>query len=279
MARPLRLEYPGALYHVTARGDRRDWIVLDDGDRRAFVERLGRAVERYNWTLYAYCLMGNHYHLLVGTPDANLSRGMQWLNGVYTQSFNRRHGRVGHVFQGRYKAILVEREAYLLELCRYIDLNPVRAGLVANAEEWPWGSHRATRCLETAPSWLAIKEVLALFGTGDTLSRASAYAEFVRQGVTMRSPWEALTDQMFLGSESFIEQHRDRIPENLEEVSGRPARPPAPSLEYLSHQYPRDKAIALAWASGGYTLKAIGDFFGLHYSRVSRIVSGAKGKI
>ncbi|AKJ95660.1 toxin RelE [Thioalkalivibrio versutus] len=280
MARPLRLEYPGAVYHVTARGDRRGWIVLDDVDRRTFLERLGRAVERYNWTLYAYCLMGNHYHLLVETPDANLSRGMQWLNGVYTQNFNRRHGRVGHVFQGRYKAILVEREAYLLELCRYIDLNPVRAHLVLDAEEWQWSSYRATRCLDAAPGWLAVDQILALFGAGDTLSRASAYGEFVRQGVHMRSPWEGLSDQLFLGSEAFVERHRNRIPEDLDEVVGRPARPPAPRLEYLADRHSRDEAITLAWSSGGYTLKAIGDYFGLHYSRISRIVSGgAKGKI
>ncbi|ADC72302.1 protein of unknown function DUF1568 [Thioalkalivibrio sp. K90mix] len=109
MVRPLRLEYPWALYHVTARGDRRGWIYQDSVDHQRFLDTLAQAVQRYNWVLSAYCLMGNHYHLLVETPDANLSRGMQWLNGVYTQRFNRRHRRVGHVLQGRYKAILVER--------------------------------------------------------------------------------------------------------------------------------------------------------------------------
>ena len=130
MARPLRIEFAGALYHVTSRGDRREDIYLDDGDRQLFLEVLEAVCERFNWEVHAYCLMSNHYHLLVETPDGNLSRGMRHLNGVYTQRFNRRHKKVGHVFQGRYKAILVQKENYLLELSRYIVLNPVRAGMV-----------------------------------------------------------------------------------------------------------------------------------------------------
>lgn len=115
MARPLRLEFSGALYHVTARGDRREDIYADDEDRHVFLLTLGRVVADFNWVCHAFCLMGNHYHLVVETPDANLSKGMRQLNGVYTQAFNRRHGLVGHLFQGRYKAILVDEEAYLLE--------------------------------------------------------------------------------------------------------------------------------------------------------------------
>ncbi len=139
MSRPLRIEFPGALYHVTARGNARRDIVEDDDDRRCFVDLLAETVQSRRWRLYAYCLMDNHYHLLVETPEPNLSRGMRQLNGVFTQRTNRRHGRVGHVFQGRYKSILVEREAYLLELCRYVVLNPVRAGMAARAGEWRWG--------------------------------------------------------------------------------------------------------------------------------------------
>ena len=140
MARPLRLEFGGALYHVTARGDGRDDVFLADGDRRVFIEGLAEVWERFNWTVHAYCLMSNHYHLLVETPDANLSRGMRQLNGVYTQRFNRTYDRVGHVFQGRYKAILVEKDAHLLELARYVVLNPVRACMVHTPGEWPWSS-------------------------------------------------------------------------------------------------------------------------------------------
>src|SRR5207247_381934 len=144
MARPLRLSYPGALYHVTARGNARQAIYTDDADRQMFLLVLEDVETRYHWLCHAYCLMDNHYHLLLETPQGNLSAGMRQVNGVYTQRFNRRHGRVGHIFQGRFKAILVERESYLLELCRYLVLNPVRAGIVRQPERYRWSSYRAT---------------------------------------------------------------------------------------------------------------------------------------
>ena len=144
MARPLRIEFPGALYHLTSRGDGREDIYRGDGDRRMFLSLLADVCERFNWWGHAYCLMANHYHLLMETPDANLAKGMRQLNGVYTQHCNGVHGRCGHVFQGRYKAILVQKETYLTELARYIVLNPVRAGMVSRAEDWPWSSYRAT---------------------------------------------------------------------------------------------------------------------------------------
>lgn len=137
MTRPLRLEFPGAVYHLTARGDRRGDIFLDDTDRQTFLRLLEKEVRQQAWRLFAYCLMSNHYHLLVETPDGNLVAGMRRLNGAYTQAFNRRHGRVGHVLQGRYKSIVVDRDAYLLELARYIVLNPVRANMVKRVEDWP----------------------------------------------------------------------------------------------------------------------------------------------
>ena len=130
MARPLRIEFPGALYHITSRGDRREPIYEDDEDRQAVLATLAEVVRRFNWSCYAYCLMTNHYHLVVGTPEGNLAKGMRQLNGVYTQASNRRHKRTGHLFQGRYMAILVDEDAYLLELARYVVLNPVRAGMV-----------------------------------------------------------------------------------------------------------------------------------------------------
>ncbi len=119
MARPLRLQFPGAVYHLTARGNARQDIYLDDMDRLAFVRRLGHEVQQQRWACYAYCLMSNHYHLLIETPEGNLVSGMRRLNGMYCQAFNRRHGRVGHVLQGRYTSIVVDRNPYLLELCRY----------------------------------------------------------------------------------------------------------------------------------------------------------------
>ncbi|MDY7075923.1 MAG: transposase, partial [Chloroflexota bacterium] len=133
MARPLRIEFAGALYHVTSRGDAQEDIYRGDDDRLRFLDVVGEIGDRFGWVVHAYCLMDNHYHLLVETPNANLSKAMRQLNGVYTQAFNRSHGRVGHVFQGRYKAILVQKETYLLELARYIVLNPVRARMVRAA--------------------------------------------------------------------------------------------------------------------------------------------------
>lgn len=135
MARPLRLEFPGAVYHVTSRGNSKQDIFLDAKDRKLFLEVLSSVVARFKWLCHAYCLLGNHYHLIVETLEGNLSRGMRQLNGVYTQVFNRRHKKVGHLFQGRYKAILVEKETHLLALCRNVVLNPVRAGWVKRPGE------------------------------------------------------------------------------------------------------------------------------------------------
>lgn len=159
MARPLRIEFAHGLYHVTSRGDGREDIFLEDADRELFLEVLSESVDRFNWVIHAYCLMDNHYHLLIETPDGNLSQGMRQLNGVYTQRFNRKHKRVGHVFQGRYKAIIVQKDSYLLELARYIVLNPVRAEMVRTAREWPWSSYRAillkNSLLDRICCWLA----------------------------------------------------------------------------------------------------------------------------
>ena len=128
---PLRLQFPGAVYHLTSRGNARQKVFFTDADRELFLKTLTRVVRRYDWVCHAYCLMANQFHLLVETPKANLSIGMRQLNGIYAQSFNRRHNRTGHLFQGRFKAILVERESHLLELCRYVVLNPARNGETA----------------------------------------------------------------------------------------------------------------------------------------------------
>ena len=156
MASPLRLQFEHALYHVTSRGNARQAIVKTQADRQAFLDGLAQVVDRFGWRCHAYCLMNNHYHLLVETPFPNLSQGMRQLNGPYTQGYNRRHRRVGHVFQGRFKAILVEREVHLLELCRYVVLNPVRAHLVDHPEDWAWSNYRATAGLESGPPFLHI---------------------------------------------------------------------------------------------------------------------------
>ena len=278
MARPLRLEFPGALYHLTGRGNARADIFLGDDDRAAFVEILAGVVERFAWLLYAYCLMDNHYHLMVETPEPNLSRGMRQLNGVYTQRFNRAHDRIGHLFQGRYKAILVEKEGHLLELCRYVVLNPVRAGIVGAARDWRWSSYGATVGRTGAPGFLATDGVLAHFGRNRGPARA-AYRRFVDEGAG-DPPWRNLSHQVILGGTAFVERMAGKIggrPLSLEVPRGQRRAAVKTLAKYQAEAADRDAAIRAAWLSGGYGLAEIGEYFGLHYSWVSRIAN-AKNK-
>ena len=275
MARPLRIEYAGALYHVTARGDRQEDIFYSDIDRKAFLEVLGQVVERFNWLVHAYCLMDNHYHLLIETPDGNLCKGMRQLNGVYTQTSNRNNNHVGHVFQGRYKAILVQKDSYLLELARYIVLNPVRARMVKNAKAWPWSSYRDTAGYRVPPQWLSVEWLLSLFGK-ITSNAQQHYQEFVAGGKNLPSPWGQLRNQIFLGSEQFVDDLQLKIKSNrdLTEIPKTQKRAKAQSLDYYArHNSTRNQAILASYASGSYSMKQIGDYFGLHYSWISRVVS------
>lgn len=243
MARPLRLEFPGAVYHITARGDRREAIFLDDEDRMLFIDLLAKEVSQQGWRLYAFCLMDNHYHLLLETPEPNLVRGMRRLNGVYTQAFNRRHGLVGHLLQGRYKAILVDKDAYLKELCRYVVLNPVRVKkkVAASVADYPWSSYLPTAGRVPAPAWLAADAVRALFGRSPAAA-GKAYERFVAQGLGQASPWEKLSGQIYLGSEPFLKRMQklaDAKPgANLPYRQRQPLRPSAPQrLRQVARQH------------------------------------------
>ena len=278
MTRPLRLEFAGALYHVLSRGNRRESIYLNDGDFIAFLTLLAEVCERFNWLIHAYCLMTNHYHLLVETPDANLSRGMRHLNGVYTQGFNRRHRRVGHVFQGRYKALLVQKDAYLLELTRYIVLNPVRARMVRSAGEWRWSNYRYTVGKAAPPAWLEQDWLLAQFGTQRSESVA-AYRRFVAEGLAAGDPFDNIEAQLFLGDAAFARRLRDmQKSESLSEISPAHRRALALSLEEYSQQSTsRDEAMACAYLSGAYKMREIADHFGVHYMTVSRAVRRMSG--
>jgi REP element-mobilizing transposase RayT len=204
MARPLRLAFAGGVYHVTARGNERKAIVRDDPDRARFVDTLAAMVDRYRVRCHAWVLMTNHYHLLLETPSPNLSPALRYLNGVYTQAFNRRHRRVGHLFQGRFKAIVVEKDAYLLELCRYVVLNPVRAGVVTTPRAYPWSSYRSTAGLTEAPSWLRVDWVLEQFGHRRSAAQTQ-YRQFVVEGIRQPArPWAQVVGQVYLGSEAFV---------------------------------------------------------------------------
>ncbi len=274
MARPLRLEYKGALYHVTSRGDRREDIFEDDEDRLQWLANLGKVCCRFNWRIHAYCLMDNHYHLVVETADTNLSKGMRQLNGVYTQYFNRRHNRVGHVFQGRFKAILVDKDAYLLELSRYVVLNPVRALMVKNINKWPWSSYLSMTGKATSPEWLETDWLLSHFSKQRKRAREK-YIDFVREGIGLPSIWTDLKKQVYLGDDKFINKLQKKIDkkESLEEIPALQKRAVAKPLTFYQNKYKDEHAaITAAFLSGGYTMKEIGDYFGKHYTTISRIV-------
>lgn len=283
MARPLRLEYPNALYHVTARGNAQQDIYLADDDRTLFLSVLAEVINRFGWICHAYCLMDNHYHLLIETPEANLSRGMRQLNGVYTQRFNREHGRVGHVFQGRFKAILVEHDAYLLELARYIVLNPLRAKMVRSITQHPWSSYLATAGLAERPGWLTTDWVLSQFAKGKAVAQRR-YAEFVLAGKNIPSPWPDLKGQTLLGSESFIEKMRPMLEgkSGVLEVPRQQRLVHRPSLKrlftraVLADKTMRDAAIHKACLDFGYTMAATAQAAGIHYSTVSKIINGER---
>jgi REP-associated tyrosine transposase len=265
MARPLWIEYDGALYHVTSRGNERKPIFRDDTDRKLFLKILSQVIDRFNWICHAYCLMNNHYHLVIETPDGNLSKGMRQLNGIYTQAFNRRHHRVGHLFQGRFKAILVQRESYLLELCRYIVLNPVRIKGDVRIDAWKWSSYRATAGLVSVPEFLTTDWVLGQFGKNRPKAH-KRYREFVREGLASR-PWEALKGQIYLGSEQFIEKHS---PQNIElKEIPRAQLKARPSLERIFAKS-GERAIVQAYKEHGYRLRTIAAHLGIHYATVSR---------
>jgi putative transposase len=201
MARPLRIEFAGALYHVTSRGDRREPIFEDDEDRWMFFGILEEVVQRFNWVCHGYCLMTNHYHLVVETQDGNLSNGMRHLNGMYTQATKRRHGHTGHLFQGRFKGILVDKESYLLELTRYVVLNPVRAGMVKHPGKYPWSSYRAMVGEVQVPDWLATEMILGQFGKRRAEARRR-YNEFVLGGSPVAVSGTGYASRFFSGTRS-----------------------------------------------------------------------------
>jgi putative transposase len=283
MARPLRLEYPGALYHVTSRGNGKQRIFRNDKDRRYFLDLLVHLAQRFHFVLHAYCLMDTHYHLLVETPEGNLSKGMRQLNGVYTQKFNWKHKTTGHVFQGRYKAILVDKESYLLELARYVVLNPVRAHMVESPEDWPWSSYRATAGLVDPLPCLTTDWLLGQFSSRKKKA-FELYALFVHEGITRESPWRDLKGQIFLGDQDFVEEVASSIKETSKEVRRNQRYANRPSLATLlpagtpMKKGERDRLVSEAHLSYGYTLKELADYLHVHYATISRAVKRVMGK-
>jgi putative transposase len=181
-----RIEFAGAFYHLTARGNNGRLIYLDERDRESFLGLFLRVSTPLGWRCHTFCLMGNHYHFLVETPRPNLAAGMVRLNGEYARSFNRRHGRRGHLFEKRYHSVVIEREAHLLEACRYVVLNPVRAGLCDTADDWVWSSFRATAGLAAVPRFLHVDWLHEQFAR-DTIAARDQYTAFVSEGAPAAS--------------------------------------------------------------------------------------------
>jgi putative transposase len=292
MARPLRIEYPGAFYHVMARGLERSSIFRDDRDRRRFLDFLGKVAREEAWKVHGYCLMGNHYHLFLETPRGRLSEGMRRLNGRYAQWFNFRHHRVGHLLQGRFKSIVLEKGSHAIELCRYVVLNPVRSGMVTHVADWRWSSYRATAGSTPAPAWLDTDWTLGQFGKGLMQARA-AYVRFVAEGKGSRSPLGEVRWQIALGSESFVERLRRRIAGRQldDDISGKRRLRAAAGLEDIRAAVAREfgvepgrvsrkrggeekmAAIYLARKLSGLTGREIGQAFGVKGARVSNLVT------
>jgi REP element-mobilizing transposase RayT len=262
MARPLRICFPGAIYHITSRGNARENCFRDETDKLIFLKILGRAIDRHGWLCVAYCLMDNHYHLVIETPQPNLSIGMRHLNGNYARVFNDRHDRCGHVFEARFRSILIDHGSYFLAACRYVVRNPVRAGICARPDEYRWSSYRGTAGTGGADLPLALDRLLSSFAPTLRLARAS-YRRFVDPNA--EDDFDVQGER--LGSREFLRNtfgHDLPIPE----IPRRQIEPFPPTLQELFAA--GETPIATAYRRHGYTLNEIASFLGCHYATVSR---------
>jgi len=206
MARPWRIQFEGAVYHISSRGNNQQYIFLDDRDKRYFLELLKRVCEHYHFQIFAFCLMSNHYHLFLRTFQANLSDGMHWLNTSYSNYFNWRHSRSGHLFQGRFKAVLILEEAHYLHLSMYLHLNPVRAAMVRDPAEYSWSSFRDYTSLKPRFSWLSREEIISHYGATKTEQLRRYRQECLALADTTPSFVEELKSKVIIGSASEVEE-------------------------------------------------------------------------
>ncbi|MEQ8355191.1 MAG: transposase [Kiloniellaceae bacterium] len=281
MARPLRLELPGAVYHVTATGNGGHTVFRNAEESELFLEILGQTCGRFDWRCLAYCLLPDRYHLVVETVRPTLARGMRQINGRYTQAVNRRRGIGGHVFQGRYRAVMVEKPGFVAAVCRDVLRQPVGQRLAADPSAWRWSSHRTLLGRlppgRTAPDWLAVGDLLALYGADPAVARRR-YAEEIADE-RGDSVWNQLRHQVFLGSEEFVTELRERARTeaasrgSLDEIPrAQWQAPPVPLEDFAGAAGSREEAMARAYLSGAYSQVRIARHFGVHYSTVSRAV-------
>ncbi len=280
MARPLRIEFPGALYHLTSRGNCRAPIFLDDSDRHIFLRSVKEMNTRFRTICHAYCLMTNHYHLVLETPEGNLARAIHLLNGVYTQTFNHAHSRVGHVFQGRYYSVLIQRESHLLQACRYIVMNPVKAGLCPHPADWRWSSYRGTAGLDGPHECLTTSWILSQFASGAE-NAAKAYSAFVLEK-TAKSIWEDMVGSIALGSEEFAARclalaKASTIPEEIDRKQRYADRPELSSIMESRAETIRKALTAVD--TYGYRQAEVAKLLGLHYGHLSRLLKAERLKV
>ena len=273
MSRRPRLKYPGAVYHVMARGNRKAIIFHDDDDRSMFLEVIAKAVAVYVIRIMAFCLMPNHYHLILETPDANLSEAMQFINGVFAQRSNRRHGLTGHAFEGRFRSLVIQRDSYLMRAARYVVRNPVRAGLADDAACWPWSSYRATAGLADLPPWLDLDWMRLAFDVDSNEAARRQYVSYVN------APADRHTDidlnATILGSKRFATRVLETLhAEHLQHGHRRQARPSLAEL-FSGGGSPvvRDRLIYVARVEHGYQLAAIARFLDIDRSTASKAAS------
>lgn len=276
MTRPLRVEYPGAVYHVMSRGNAYKNIFIDDHDRVVFLSNIKKSAEVHNFICYAYCLMGNHYHLLIETPEGNLAKIMRDINGTYSQMFNKKHKSIGHVFQGRYKAFLIEKDQYLLELIRYIANNPVVAKLVKKPGLWKWSSYNCVLGKTKVPSWLDIDFTLGLFSK-NKYEAIKQYCKFVDNYKENNSPYKHLKEGIVLGNKQFVDWVWENFndSEDKKEIAVSNRMISRPSLKTMFTEVKdyneRNNTIKIAHLRCNYTITEIAKHLGLHRSTVSKI--------
>lgn len=285
MSRSLRIEYPGAYYHITSRGNEKKDIFNNPRDREKFLEYLDSATLRYSAVIHAYCLMGNHYHLLLETPNGNLSSIMRHINGAYTTYFNIKKNRTGHLFQGRFKAFLVEADSYLLELSRYIHLNPVRAKIVDRPEQYAWSSYRCYAGLSTPPEWLNTGFILDNIAD-ENADRQKEYRLFVesRIGREDESPLVGAVGASILGAEAFTEKiistylidRKDKDIPALRQLTGHPTPEDIirkVGLEITDNEkMAKRTSIYLCWQLSGMRLADIGARFNMRETAISETI-------
>lgn len=284
MSRPLRIEYAGAFYHVVSRGNERKAVYRTHRDREKFFSYLESATERYRAVIHVYCLMDNHYHLLLETPSGNLSQIMHHINGAYTVYFNTKHARSGHLFQGRYKAILIDADEYASEVSRYIHLNPVRAGLIDIPEEYRWSSCQYYVLKREAPKWLKRDFVLGYFGSGPKRAMKQ-YKNFVYsfRDQEDKNPLARFSRSVILGGNEFVEEIKTRylrykqVDRNLPTLRDFSDQPGLSQIgKVVDSVLQTDKKLArrvklhMCHRYSGMNLREIGKHFGLGESGVSQ---------